>query len=135
MNSEFSLEYIELPDGRRPARDFIEALDDDAAAKVDVLIDRLRSFGTQMPAKFSKKLAGDLFELRVKHFDRIFRVLYFYQPGRLIIVTSGFQKKSQETPAGELRRAERLRSLWLRYRNRYPESKSVRERILRETGL
>ncbi len=135
MSSEFSLEYVELPGGRRPARDFIEALDDDAAAKVDVLIDRLRFFGTQMPAKFSKKLAGDLFELRVKHFDRIFRVLYFYQPGRLIIVTSGFQKKSQETPAGELRRAERLRSLWLRYRNRYPESKSVRERILREAGL
>ncbi len=135
LSPDFSVEYVELPDGRRPARDFIEALDDDAAAKVDVLIDRLRFFGTQMPVKFSKKLAGDLFELRVKHFDRIFRVLYFYQPGRLIVVTSGFQKRSQETPVGELRRAERLRSLWLRYRNRYPESKSVRERILRETGL
>jgi phage-related protein len=135
LSSEFSVEYVELPDGRRPARDFIEALDDDAAAKVDVPIDRLRFFGMQTPAKFSKKLAGELFELRVKQFDRVFRVLYFYQPGRLIIVTSGFQKKSQATPAGELRRAERLRSLWLRHRNRYPESKSVRDRILRETGL
>jgi phage-related protein len=77
LSPDFSVEYVELPDGRRPARDFIEALGDDAAAKVDVLIDRLRFFGTQMPAKFTKKLTGDLFELRVKHFDRIFRVLYF----------------------------------------------------------
>jgi phage-related protein len=69
----------------------------------------------------------------VKQFDRVFRVLFFYQPGMLIVITSGFQKKTQETPRGEIARAERLRKLWLKYRNRYPESQKGREAIQVET--
>jgi hypothetical protein len=64
----FTIEYVELPDRNRPARRFIDSLDDDAAAKVDVLI-------------------------------------------------------------------ERLRALWLKYRNGYPASDSAREKIQREAGL
>jgi phage-related protein len=135
LTDGFSLEYVQLPDGRRPAREFIEALDEDAAAKVDALISRLRVFGTQMPGKFVTKLSADIFELRVKHFDRIFRVLFFYQPGRVVVLTSGFQKQTQKTPQGEIARAERLRALWLRYRNAYPESGAARQRILKEAGL
>ena len=135
MVGDFTIEYVELPDQRQPARDFIESLDDDAAAKVDSLIDRFRIYGTQMPGKFVTKLTNDIFELRVKHFDRIFRILFFYQPGRLIILTSGFTKKTQQTPPGEITRAERLRCLWLKYRNRYPESDAARQKILKEAGL
>ncbi len=135
MANEFSIGYVQLPDRRRPAREFVDSLDDDAAAKVDAMIDRLRTFGTQMPGKFVTKLTGDIFELRVKHFDRIFRVLFFYQPGRLIVLTSGFQKQTQKTPPGEITRAERLRALWLKYRNQYPDSEAARRRILKEAGL
>jgi phage-related protein len=135
LGLEFVIQYVQLPDGRYPALDFIEALDDDAAAKVGVLIDRLRLFGTRMPGKFVTKLTNDILELRVKHFDRIFRVFFFYQPGALIVLTSGFQKKSQKTPGDEIRRAERLRTLWLKYRNSYPASPAERARILREAGL
>ncbi len=135
MAVEFSIEYVVLPNGRVPLREFLESLDDEAAAKILALVERLRSQGTRMQGKFVKKLGRELFELRVKHFDRIFRVLYFYQPGMLVVATSGFQKKSQETPPSEILRAGRLRSLWLKYRNRYPESAAERERILKETGL
>ena len=38
-----------------------------------------------MQGKFAKKLIDDRFELRVKQFDQIFRVLFFYQPGMLIV--------------------------------------------------
>ncbi len=31
----FAIEYVELPGGRRPAREFIDSLDDEAAARVD----------------------------------------------------------------------------------------------------
>lgn len=135
MVNGFSIEYVALPDGRRPAREFIEALDENAAAKVDALIARLRVFGTQMPGKFVTKLSADIFELRVKHFDRIFRVLFFYQPGRVVVLTSGFQKQTQRTPPGEIERAERLRALWIRYHNTYPDSETTRQRILKEAGL
>ena len=119
MTGQFAIEYVMLPNGRVPAREFVDSLDDKTAARIDAFIERLRTYGNRMEGKFVKKLSDDIFELRVKQFDRIFRVLFFYQPGMLIVITSGFQKKSQDTPPGEIARAEELRRLWLEFRNRY----------------
>jgi phage-related protein len=135
LGAQFTIEYIELPNGRTPARDFVDALDDRAAARIDAFIERLRMHGNRMQGKFVKKLRNEIFELRVKEFDRIFRVLFFYQPGMLIVITSGFQKKTQETPASEIARAEKLRKLWMKYRNRYTGSLKESEAILKEFGL
>ena len=77
MNSEFTIENVELPNGRVPARDFVDSLDDKAAARTDAFIEHLRVYGNRMQGKFVKKLTDDIFELRVKQFDRILRVLFF----------------------------------------------------------
>ena len=135
MRGEFTIVYVELPNGRMPARELVDSLDDKAAARIDAFIERLRVYGNRMQGKFVKKLTEDIFELRVKQFDRIFRVLFFYQPGMLIVITSGFQKKTEQAPPGEIARAEQLRRLWLRYRNHYPGSPKEREAILKELGL
>ena len=135
LTGKFTIEYVELPNGRMPAREFVDALDDRAAARVDAFIERLRIYGSRMEGKFVKKLTAEIFELRVKHFDRIFRILFFYQPGMLLIIASGFQKKTEQTPPSEIARAERLRRLWLKYRNRYPDSQRERDAIHKEMGL
>lgn len=135
MDVGFAIEYVELPNGRMPARDFVDLLDQKAAARIDAFLDRLRIYGNRMQGKFVKKLTNDIFELRVKQFDRIFRVLFFYQPGRMIVITSGFQKKTEQTPPGEIARAEQLRKLWMKYRNRYADSQKEKEAILKELGL
>jgi phage-related protein len=135
MSGEFTIEYVELPNGRVPAREFVDSLDDKAAARIDAFIERLRIFGNRMQGKFVKKLTNDLFELRVKQFDRIFRVLFFYQPGMLIVITSGFQKKTEQTPQAEITRAEQLKKLWMKYRNHYTGSQKERAAILKELGL
>ncbi len=132
MNGEFTIEYVELPNGRVPAREFIDSLDDKAAARVDAFIERMRISGNRMEGKFVKKLSNGIFELRVKQFDRIFRVLYFYQPGMLIVIASGFQKKTERTPPAEIARAEQLRRLWLKWRNRYSGTQKERDAMLKE---
>lgn len=134
MPREFTIEYVELPNGRVPAREFVDSLDDKAAARLDAFIERLRVYGNRMEGKFVKKLSNDIFELGVKQFDRIFRVLFFYQPGMLIVIASGFQKKTERTPPGEIARAEQLRKLWLKWRNRYSGTHKEREAILKELG-
>jgi len=135
VSGEFTIEYVELPNGRTPAREFIDSLDDKGAARIDAFIDRLRIYGNRMQGKFVKKLTDDIFELRVKQFDRIFRILFFYQPGMVVVITSGFQKKTEQTPPAEITRAEQLSKLWIKYRNRYPGSQKERESILKELGL
>ena len=134
MSDEFTIEYVELPNGRLPAREFVDALDDKAAARIDAFIERLRVHGNRMQGKFVKKLTEDILELRIKQFDRIFRVLFFYQPGMLLVITSGFQKKTEQTPRAEISRAEQLRKIWMKYRNRYTGSQKEREAILKELG-
>jgi phage-related protein len=134
LASEFTIEYVELPNGRIPAREFVDSLDDKAAARIDAFIERLRIHGNRMQGKFVNKLTDDIFELRVKQFDRIFRVLFFYQPEMLIVITSGFQKKTGQTPVAEITRAEQLRKLWMKYRNRYVGSQDESEAILKELG-
>ena len=52
MNPEFTIEYVELPNGRIPAREFVNSLDDKAAARIDAFIDRLRVYGNRMQGKF-----------------------------------------------------------------------------------
>jgi phage-related protein len=134
VTPEFTIEYVELPNGRVPAREFVDSLDDKAAARVDAFIERLRMYGNRMEGTFVKKLSNDVFELRVKQFDRIFRVLFFYQPGMLIVIASGFQKKTNRTPPAEIARAEQLRKLRIKWRNRYTGAQKEREAILKELG-
>jgi phage-related protein len=130
LSGEFRIEYVVLPNGRAPARQFIDSLDDKTAARIDAFIERLRVYGSRMQGKFVKKLTEDILELRVKQFDRIFRVLFFYQPGMLIVITSGFQKKTERTPPSEIGKAEQLRNLWMKYRNNYSGSREEKQAIL-----
>jgi len=134
VTREFTLEYVVLPNGRVPAQEFVDSLDEKAAARVDAFIERLRVYGNRMEGKFVKKLSNDIFELRVKQFDRIFRVLFFYQPDMLIVIACGFQKKTERTPPAEIARAEQLKKLWIKWRNRYSGTQKEREAILKELG-
>jgi hypothetical protein len=63
MSGEFTIEYVGLPNGRMPGREFVDSLDDKAAARIDAFIERLRVYGNRMQGKFVKKLTTDIFEL------------------------------------------------------------------------
>ncbi|MGC2294839.1 MAG: type II toxin-antitoxin system RelE/ParE family toxin [Candidatus Acidiferrales bacterium] len=132
MPDEFAIEYVALPNGRIPAREFVGSLDEPAAARIDAFIERLRIYGNRMQGKFVKKRGGEIFELRIKQYDRIFRILFCYQPGMRIIILSGFQKKTDRTPPAEIAKAEQLRQIWMKHRNRYPRSSKERDAIQKE---
>src|SRR5580692_11193876 len=51
---EFRIESVVLPNRRLPAREFVDSLDDKAAARVDAFSERLRLYGNRMQGKFVK---------------------------------------------------------------------------------
>lgn len=53
----------------------------------------------------------------------------------LIVITSGFQKKTEQTPPAEILRTAQLKKFWLKYRNRYTGSQKEREAILKGLDL
>ena len=68
--------------------------------------------------KFLKNLTNTdgLWEVRVSAGNGIFRIFCFFDKGNLIILLSGFQKKTQKTPKKEIKKAERLKKEY--YENR-----------------
>ena len=71
-----------------------------------------------VPEKFLKHLTNTdgLWEVRISAGNGIFRVFCFFDKGHLIILLSGFQKKTQKTPKIEIKKAERLKKEY--YENR-----------------
>ncbi len=71
-----------------------------------------------VPKKFLKKLMNTdgLWEVRISAGNGIFRIFCFFDKGNLIILLSGFQKKTQKTLTKEIKKAERLKKEY--YKNK-----------------
>ena len=63
-----------------------------------------------VPASYFKKLAGteDVWECRIQFGSNAYRIFCFFM-NNSVVLTHGFVKKSQKTPAGEIERAEAYR--------------------------
>lgn len=64
----------------------------------------------RVPATYLKYIEGTngLFEVRVQLGSDIFRIFCCFDGNRLVVLFSGFQKKSQKTPRKEIERAVRI---------------------------
>ena len=64
----------------------------------------------RIPPTYLKYIEGTngLFEVRVQLGNNIFRIFCFFDGNKLVVLLSGFQKKTQKTPPEEIKRAERL---------------------------
>ena len=71
-----------------------------------------------VPVQYLKKLEGTdgLWEVRTEFGGDAFRLLGFWEAGRLIILTNGFAKKTPKTPERELALAEQRRRDYLNRR-------------------
>ena len=107
----FKVEFFALTDGSMPALETIRSITDlKLKAKVFRSLRLLETFGNQLGEPDTKHLRNGIYELRTKQGSNIFRNLFFYHRGKVIVVTNGFIKKTQKTPEAEIVLAERRRS-------------------------
>ena len=50
-----------------------------------------------------------IFEIRIQQGSDIFRIFCFFDQGQLIILSNGFQKKTQKTPKKEIEKALKIK--------------------------
>ena len=64
-----------------------------------------------IPVKFLKKIEGvkDLYEIRIEHNGKIYRIFCCFDEGNLVILFNAFQKKTQKTPTSEIEHAIRIK--------------------------
>jgi len=85
---------------------FILALSPGLKARYFRLADILIEFGSNLGMPHTRAMSNGLFELRLKGEEGIARVFYCTLPGKRIVISHGFVKKTQKTPNKELRIAE-----------------------------
>ncbi len=89
--------------------DFYKAQPKKVQDKIDWTIGLVRSLKI-VPRTYFEYLAGTkgLWEIRTKVGSNIFRIFCCFDKGNVVILLSGFQKKTQKTPRKEIEKAERL---------------------------
>ena len=94
-------------------RYFYEFYDEQIQKVKDKIIWTLKVIETidQIPAEYFKHLEGTngLYEIRVQIGNNIFRIFCFFDEGKLVVLTNGFQKKTQKTPKKEIEKALRIK--------------------------
>ena len=115
MSIQFTVEYVELGNGKSPFKEFVLSLPLVEQAKVfgtiNYFID-LKNENLPIKESLSKHLEDGIFELRIALSNKIVRTLYFYQKGAKIVITHGFIKKTQKTPRKEIEQAKELRGIY-----------------------
>lgn len=104
------IEFYKTNQGKCFVEDFLDSLPAKVARKVTWVLNIIEE-GEIIPKKFFKKLSGsdDIWEGRVEFNSDIYRIFGFFGKGKKLILTHGFQKKSQKTPLTEMEKAQNIK--------------------------
>ncbi len=101
------IQFYRTAAGACPVEEILDSLNAKQSQKVLGVLKAVQEL-PRVPIQYFKKLAGtaDLWEVRAEFGGDAFRLLGFWEAGRLIILTNGFAKKTQKAPEREIALAE-----------------------------
>ncbi len=109
-----SISFYKTASGRCPVEEYMDTLSDTQITKITWVLKLVRET-RNISTKYFKKLVktDDIWEVRIGVGKNNFRVLGFKHNKELIILTNSFQKKTQKTPRGEIKLAEKRKKDYL----------------------
>ena len=99
--------------GKCPIEDFIEGLPDEDAKEIVASIAALRELGNKARRPLADYVEDGIYELRARCLKKRFRVLYTFAGRRIILLLTGFVKKSKAIPTKEIKKARALKKEYL----------------------
>ena len=107
--------FFSTSSGKMPVEEFLNSLSAKEAQKVLWVLQLIKEFPA-VSGEYFKKLQNtdDIWEVRAKLGNNAFRLLGFFDNGSLVVLTNGFAKKSQKTPAFEINLAEQRKKEYLK---------------------
>ena len=100
----------------------METLSAKEQRKVDYVVSLLAS-QNRLPTQFIKHIDDELYELRVMWENNIYRVFFIFDEGNVVVLFSGFQKKTQKTPQSEIDKAIRIKEAY--YADKRPSNQGL----------
>ncbi len=96
----WKVKFFQTTRGNYPVLQFIEKQDTQTSSKIALSVEMLSNNGPFLKPPFVKKLRDKLYELRISNL----RIFYTIQNNEYYLL-HGFKKKSQKTPAKEIKTA------------------------------
>jgi phage-related protein len=98
-----TIEFYRTPSGNQPVVQFLDSLTGKQAQKVLWVLKLVEELD-MIPRQYFKKLedTNGIWEVRVQFGGDIFRLLGFFERGALLILVSGFAKKTHKIPPQEI---------------------------------
>lgn len=94
--------FYKTSEGKCPVAEFIDLQPVKVAQKIAWVLKAVQEL-EKVPATYFKKITNtDFCEVRIQIGGNIYRLLGFFYNGNIVILTNGFQKKTQKTPKTEL---------------------------------
>jgi phage-related protein len=105
------IKFFRLETGKCPVEEFFNSLTNKQFEKIAFVLDLIEQIDI-VPRKYFKKLIGteDIWEVRVRHGNNIFRILGFFDGKDLVVLNHAFAKKSQKIPQKEIAVAEKRKN-------------------------
>jgi len=107
--------FYKTDSGRSPVEEFLDTLSPKQALKAAWVINLVEDMDV-VPTQYFQKMKSteDLWEIRVKIGNDIFRFLGFFDGPKLVVLSHAFQKKTQKTPRQAIQLAEERKRTYFR---------------------
>ena len=66
----------------------------------------------RLSKKFVKLIKDGIYELRTEYGGNIYRVFFIFDEGNIVVLFSGFQKKTKKTPQAEIDKALKIKEAY-----------------------
>ncbi len=103
-NFQLQVVFYKSASGKEPVRDWLKKLDKEDRKVIGEDIKTVQ-FGWPLGMPLIRKIETGLWEVRIQLANRIARILFTSHEG-LMVLLHGFIKKSQKTPANDLKVAK-----------------------------
>jgi phage-related protein len=114
MVEEWIIFYYLTSNGSNPVHDFITSQSENAQGKIGRTLDLLSKYNIQVREPHVKKIGGTpLWELRILGGDSL-RIFYVVVLSKSFLLLHGFLKKTNKTPANEIKIAINRLTDWRR---------------------
>jgi phage-related protein len=109
-----TVNFYRTASGRCPVEEFLDSLSGKQVQKVLWVLQLIEELD-KAPRQYFKKLVGteDIWEVRIRIGNDIFRLLGFFEEPEVLILTNGFAKKTQKTSQQEITLAEQRKRDYL----------------------
>ena len=124
-NNGWQVDYYKNSQTKKlPVKKYNDSQPTKTQTKIFSLIERLKSRKGRLPMPLSRYLEKKLWELRIKHGDKLHRIVYFTVVGKTIVLLHAFPKSSKKTPKKELQKALTNKEDYLSQKRKHEKRRS-----------